>query len=84
MIESIRRRFEALSPYLDERNLRLIVAAGKLPLGRVGMSLVSTATVVSRSTIYRGLAELGEGPGASGLFRQCPVNRDDTVGSIKL
>ncbi len=60
-IESIRRRFAALSPpHLDEKSLRLLVAFETLPLGHGGVTLVSTATGVARSTIYRGLSELGE------------------------
>ena len=70
MIENIRRRFEALSPHLDEKNLLLFVAFETLPLGRGGVSLVSTATGVARSTITRGLAELGEEPGPSRRLRR--------------
>ena len=41
-IESVRRRFEALSPHLDEKSLRLFVASETLPLGRGGVTQVST------------------------------------------
>ena len=66
LIDSIRRRFEALSPYPDERGLRLFAVSGTLPPGRGGVSLIATATGVARSTICCGLAELGEEPGALG------------------
>ena len=70
MIENIRRRFEALSPHLDDKGLLLFVASGTLPPGRGGVSLVSTATGVARSTIARALAEPGEEPGPSGRVRR--------------
>ena len=69
-IDHIRRRFEALSPHLDEKSLRLFAASETLPLGRGGVTLVSTATGIARSTIYRGLAELGEAPARPGRVRR--------------
>ena len=69
-VENIRRRFEALAPHLDEKSLRLFAASETLPLGRGGVTLVSTATGVARSTIYRGLAELGEKPGPPDRIRR--------------
>ena len=78
-IESIRRRFEALSPHLDEKSLRLFVASETLPLGHGGVTLVSTATGVARSTIYRGLAELGEEPEPSGRVRRPGGGRKPAV-----
>ena len=78
-IENIRRRFEALSPHLDEKSLRLFVASETLPLGHGGVTLVSTATGVARSTIYRGLAELGEEPEPSGRVRRPGGGRKPAV-----
>ncbi len=40
MAETIRRRFEALSPHLNEKSLRLFVASETLPLGQDGLALV--------------------------------------------
>ena len=40
IVENIRRRFEALSPHLDEKSLRLFVASETLPLGHGGVTLV--------------------------------------------
>ena len=68
--ENLRRRFEALSPHLDEKSLRLFAASETLPLGRGGVTLVSTVTGLARSTIYRGLAELGEEPAPAGRVRR--------------
>ena len=36
--EHIRRHFEALSPHLDEKSLRMFVASETLPLGRAGVT----------------------------------------------
>ena len=50
----ITKRFKLLAPLLDERQLRLYVAAEALALGRGGISLTSQATGVSRPTITIG------------------------------
>jgi hypothetical protein len=62
--ELIRKRYELLAPLLDERRLRLYVAAEALTLGYGGTTLVSQATGVSRPTITAGCKELRklEGP----------------------
>ncbi|MGO9312866.1 MAG: ISAzo13 family transposase [Syntrophobacteraceae bacterium] len=56
----ITKRFKLLAPLLDERQLRLYVAAEALALGRGGISLTSQATGVSRPTITIGCKELLE------------------------
>ena len=48
----------------------MFAASETLPLGRGGVTLVSTVTGVARSTIYRGLAELGEAPTRPGRVRR--------------
>ena len=78
-IENLRRRFEALSPHLDEKSLRLFAASETLPLGRGGVTLVSTVTGIARSTIYRGLAELGEEPAPAGRVRRSGRGRKPEV-----
>lgn len=55
---AIKARFEALSPLLNERARRLFVASEARAAGRGGVTAVSHATGVARSTINRGLAEL--------------------------
>ncbi|HEX9441098.1 MAG TPA: ISAzo13 family transposase [Roseiflexaceae bacterium] len=57
-IAAIKARFERLAPYLDERARRLFVANEALSAGWGGITAVSEATGVARSTIGRGLAEL--------------------------
>nr|WP_158745676.1 ISAzo13 family transposase [Acidisphaera sp. L21] len=58
---AIKARFEALAPFLNERARRLFAATEARLAGRGGVSAVSTATGVARSTIGRGLAELRRG-----------------------
>ena len=57
-IAAIKARFERLAPYLDERARRLFAANEALSAGWGGITAVSEATGVARSTIGRGLAEL--------------------------
>jgi len=58
-IAAVKARFDRLAPYLDERARRLFVANEALSAGWGGITAVSEATGVARSTIGRGLAELG-------------------------
>jgi transposase len=57
---AIRLRFGALDPFLDERCRRRFAAAEALAAGHGGVTAVSRATGIARSTITRGLAELHE------------------------
>ncbi len=58
LINSIRQKYLSLKPFLNERSMRLWAAAEALELGRGGKVLVSQATKLSRTTIYRGIREL--------------------------
>ena len=58
---SIRLRFQALDPLLDERRRRRLAAAEAMAAGRGGVSAVSRATGMARSTIGRALVELRDG-----------------------
>jgi hypothetical protein len=90
----IKKRFKLLAPLLDERQLRLYVAAEALAIGRGGISLTSHATGVSRPTITIGCKELLEpqGTGAApsagagrvrkpGGGRKRTINVDETLRS---
>jgi hypothetical protein len=70
---AIQLRFEALDPVLDERSRRRFAAAEACAAGRGGIALVSRITGIARSTINRGLAELGEA--ASGDMPRRRVRR---------
>jgi len=68
---SIRARFQTLSPFLNERARRLFAASEARAAGRGGVTAVSAATGVARSTIGRGLAELrSEGASSSSHIRR--------------
>jgi hypothetical protein len=56
--DAIKARFERLAPHLDERARRLFAANEALTAGWGGITAVSEATGVARSTIGRGLVEL--------------------------
>ena len=56
--QSIRRRYEAVSPVLDEQARRWFAAAEAIALGYGGVSLVARATGIVRSTINRGIKEI--------------------------
>jgi transposase len=51
-------KYRLLAPLLDERSLRVSLAAEAMALGYGGMSRVAKAAGVSRTTIYAGMQEL--------------------------
>lgn len=57
-IERIRRKYEALSPEMDERMRRQWAATEAGELGWGGVTMVAAATQLSRTTITAGLREL--------------------------
>jgi hypothetical protein len=61
-IAAIHRKYEMLSPAMNERMRRLWVGAEAQQLGRGGITLVSEATGVAHTTIRRGIRELAEPP----------------------
>src|SRR5919199_85634 len=61
-VATIRAKFEALRPYLDERRRRVWAAADALALGRGGLTAVATATGLQHATIRVGMRELQRGP----------------------
>jgi hypothetical protein len=65
-VTGIRARYEQLSPFLDERCRRLFAATEALSAGRGGVTAVSAATGIARSTINRGIVELKADPQGSG------------------
>jgi Rhodopirellula transposase DDE domain len=64
-VATIRAKFEALRPYLDERRRRLWAAAEAMALGRGGVTAVASATGLQRVTVRVGLRELQRGPATS-------------------
>src|SRR5271156_1638595 len=57
-IEGIRRKFQALTMVMDERMRRQWAAAEAMELAWGGVSCVSRATGISRTTILAGIREL--------------------------
>ena len=56
--EVVTRKYEALNDCLTEKGKRLWAAAEALSYGHGGVSLVSQATHLARSTIHRGIKEI--------------------------
>ena len=54
----IQQKYEQLLPYLNEASLRAWAAVEALSWGHGGITSVSRATELSRTTIYAGIAEL--------------------------
>ena len=61
---AIRARYDAVSPHLDEKGLRLFAASEARAAGRGGITAVSQETGIARSTIGRGLKELASNDAA--------------------
>jgi hypothetical protein len=61
-LATVRQKYEALAPLLHEKARRRWAACEAQALGRGGISLVATATGLSRPTIRKGLTELQSQP----------------------
>src|SRR3984893_13573170 len=59
--DAIQARFDALGPFLNERDRRLFAASEARAAGRGEIAVVSRTTGIARSTIGRGLADLRSG-----------------------
>ncbi len=70
VVKSLRAKFEAVLPHLDERQQRLVLAAEARCLGHGGIAAVACATGASRSRISQGIAELEAGDAPLGRVRR--------------
>ena len=72
--QTIKEKFEALKPLLDERGRRRWAATEARAIGRGGVERLFEATGIARSTVRTGLQELGatqsQGPPAAPAGRQ--------------
>src|SRR5680860_689650 len=59
----VARKFEAIAPFLDERQRRLWMGVEAREAGHGGISAVARATGVSRPTVVKAVKELGENGG---------------------
>jgi len=69
-VASLRAKFEAVLPHLDERQQRLVMAGEARSLGHGGIAAVAQATGASRSRISQGVAELEAGQAPLGRVRR--------------
>ncbi len=60
--EGLARFFSLTSPFLDERQRRLVAASVVAVLGRGGQARVADAAGVSRNTLIDGAKDLSAGP----------------------
>src|SRR5260370_11700531 len=71
----IRRRFETLGAYLEEREGRVFATSEALAAGGGGIAAVSRIAGIARSTIGRGLDELEIGGAPNGGVRRGGAGR---------
>ncbi len=77
--DDITKRFELLARFLDEREIRLIVAAEAESMGRGGVSVVAKSTGVSRRRISEGRRELSQGGLDSSRVRKSGAGRKKKI-----
>jgi hypothetical protein len=75
VVESLRAKFEAVLPHLDERAQRLVLAAEARSLGHGGIAAVARASGASRSRVGDGVAELEAGGEPLGRVRRAGGGR---------
>ncbi|MDT0497950.1 ISAzo13 family transposase [Algiphilus sp. W345] len=73
--ETLRRKFGAAWPHLDERTRRIMAASEAVSLGYGGVSIVSRASGLSRKAIHKGMHELEEGEPLVGRVRRPGAGR---------
>ena len=70
VVESLRAKFDAVLPHLDERQQRLVMAGEARSLGHGGIAAVASASGASRSRISQGVSELEAGVAPLGRVRR--------------
>jgi Rhodopirellula transposase DDE domain len=75
VVESLRAKFDAVLPHLDERQQRLVLAGEARSLGHGGIAAVAQASGASRSRISQGVAELEAGQAPLGRVRRAGGGR---------
>ena len=77
---AIQKRYEGLSPVLNEQGLRRFAATEAEAYGRGGVSVVWRITGIARSTITRGMREIAEcKPMEAGRVRKTGGGRKATL-----
>ncbi len=72
-------KYDAILPFLDEKQKRLVVAGDAFLLGRGKVSELSRASGLSRPTIYKGLSEIISGEEPDGRLRRSGGGRKRLV-----
>lgn len=75
VVESLRAKFAAVLPHLDERGQRLVLAGEARSLGHGGIAAVARASGSSRSRVQEGVAELESGAQPLGRVRRPGAGR---------
>ena len=78
-VQSLRVKFEAIMPHLDERSARLVLAAEARSLGHGGIAAVARASGSARSRVQQGVAELEAGVPALGRVRRVGAGRKPLI-----
>src|SRR5262245_12864352 len=75
IVETLRAKFDALLPHLDQRAQPLMLAAEARSLGHGGIAAVACASGASRSRVQQGVAELERGEEPTGRVRRPGAGR---------
>jgi len=75
VVDSLRAKFDAILPHLDERSTRLLLAAEARALGHGGIAAVARASGAARSRVQQGVAELEAGTAPLGRVRRAGAGR---------
>ncbi|MCY4243476.1 MAG: hypothetical protein OXD36_17265 [Rhodobacter sp.] len=65
VVRTLRHKFEAMRPVLDERGRRLWAGVEAGAIGRGGISRMADATGLSRATVRQGVRDAASGAGAT-------------------
>ena len=71
----LRAKFQTILPHLDERAVRLLLAAEARSLGHGGIAAVARASGSARSRVQQGVAELEAGEAPLGRVRRAGAGR---------
>jgi hypothetical protein len=77
--DAVARKWELLSPHLNERQRRLWAAVEARGLGRGGIAAVARATGMSRSTLQDAVSELDAGPEVTERVRRPGAGRKSLI-----
>lgn len=90
-IQTITHKYDAIADCLSEKGRRLWAAAEALSYGYGGVSLVSKATKISRTTIHQGIHEIQESSktakrirGIGGGRKKAKIKQPDLLSALDL